>query len=209
MTGAHKFFRLYAPVICDPPPPPPPELRGMSRTLTLCLQLPHSNHHTAGAASWQNHDSSPPQSVFKLHSNVCLGLSNPYISSALWRQRKSKKTAYYIAILLRGLGEAVVTNDRCIIYSLWCTSHEHLVLSHPDNIHWYVVQPISKHIPTPSLVSLSDLSIIFYWMGLFFTWITLDGWALWLFYLITKSCPELRFGMHVLHCLESTNQYLE
>ena len=41
-----------------------------------------------------------------------------YNSSALWRQRKSKNTAHYIPILLRGLGEAVVTNDWCIIYSL-------------------------------------------------------------------------------------------
>ena len=87
-----------------------------------------------GAASWQNHDSSPPQSVIILHSNVCLGLSNPYISSALWRQRKSKNTAHYIPILLRGFGEAMVTNDWCIIYSLWCTSHEHFLLSHPKNI---------------------------------------------------------------------------
>ena len=161
----HNFFGLYAPVICDHP-----QLRGMSTTLTLCLQFPHSNHHTVEAASWQNHDSSPPQSVIILHSNVCLGLSNPYISSALWRQCKSKNTAHYIPILLRGLGEAMVTNDWCIIYSLWCTSHEHLVLRHPKNIltpntkydnRWYIVQPISKHIPTQSLVSLSILSIIF------------------------------------------------
>ena len=48
--------------------------------------VPHSNHHTVGAASWQNRDSSPPQSVIILHSNVCLGLSNPYISFALWTQ---------------------------------------------------------------------------------------------------------------------------
>ena len=48
-----------------------------------------------------------------------------------------------------------------------------------------------------------------YWMSLFFTWITPDGWALWLFYLITYICPELHFSMHVLHCLVSTNQYLE
>ena len=119
--------------------------------------VPHSNHHTVGEANQQNHDSSPPQSVIILHSNVCLGLSNPYISPALWRQCKSKSHP----ILLRGLGEAVVTNDWCIVYSLWCTSHEHLVLSHPKNIRWYMVQPISKHFPTPSLVSLSDLSIIF------------------------------------------------
>ena len=113
MTGAHNFFRLYAPVICDHP-----QLRGMSRTLILCLQFPHSNHLTVGAASCQNHDSSPPQSVIILHSNVCLGLSNPYISSTLWRQRKSKNTAHYIPILLRGFVEAMVTNDWCIIYSL-------------------------------------------------------------------------------------------
>ena len=96
--------------------------------------VPHGNHHTVGVASWQNHGSSSPQSVIILHSNVCLGLSNPYISSALWRQSKSKNTAHYIPILLRGFGEAMVTNDWCIIYSLWCTSHEHLVLSHHENI---------------------------------------------------------------------------
>ena len=39
--------------------------------------VPHSNHHTDGVASWQNHDSSPPQSVIILHGNVCLGLSTP------------------------------------------------------------------------------------------------------------------------------------
>ena len=35
MNGAHNFFCLYAPVICEQP-----HLRGMSRTLTLCLQFP-------------------------------------------------------------------------------------------------------------------------------------------------------------------------
>ena len=71
--------------------------------------VPHSNHHTVG--------------VIILHSNVCLGLSNPYISSALWRQRKSKNTAHYIPILLRGFGEAVVTNDWCIIHWVGAKVH--------------------------------------------------------------------------------------
>ena len=115
MTGAHNFFRLYAPVICEHPPPPP---QRNIEDFDFVSAVPHSNYHTAGAASCQNHDSSPRQSVFILHSNVCLGLSNPYISPAMWRQRKSKNTAHYIPILLRGLGEAVVTNDWCIIYSL-------------------------------------------------------------------------------------------
>ena len=163
MTGAHNFFRLDAPVICNHP-----QVRGLSRTLTLCLQFSIVTTILWGAASWQNHDSSPLQSVFILHSNVYLGLSNPYISSTLWRQRKSKNTAHYIPILFRGLGEVVVTNDWCIIYSLWCTSHEHLVLSHPKNIRWNIVQPISKHIPTPSLVSFSGLSIFFLFNESFF-----------------------------------------
>ena len=68
---------------------PPPAQRNVE-DFAFVSAVPHSNHYTAGAASWQNHDSSPLQSVFILHSNVCLGLSNPYISPALWRQRKSK-----------------------------------------------------------------------------------------------------------------------
>ena len=116
MTGAHNFFPLYAPVICDRPPHNPAQRN--VEDFDFVSAVPHSNHYTVGEASWQNHDISPPQSVIILHNNVCLGLSNPYISSALWRQRKSKNTAHYIPILLRGLGEAVVTNDWCIIYSL-------------------------------------------------------------------------------------------
>ena len=43
---------------------------------------------------------------------------------------KSQHICQAIPALLRGLGEAVVTNDWCMIYSLCCTSHENLVLSH-------------------------------------------------------------------------------
>ena len=129
-----------------------------------------------GAASWQNHDSSPPQSVIILHSNVCLGLSNPYISSALWRQRKTKNTALYIPILLRGLDEAVDANDRCFIYSLWCTSHEHLVFSHPKNIltpntkKWHPLIYCSTYFQAHSkpITSFSFIPQHYcYWMSLF------------------------------------------
>ena len=113
MTGAHNLFHLYAPVICDHPP-----AQMNVEDFDFVSAVAHSNHHTVGATSWHNHECPSPQSVFKLHSNVWLGLSNPYISFALWRQRKSKNTAHYIPILLRGLGEAVATNDWCIIYSL-------------------------------------------------------------------------------------------
>ena len=58
MTGAHIFFRLYAPVICDPTP-----AQRNVEDFDFVSAVPHSNHHTEGAAGWQNHDSSPPQSV--------------------------------------------------------------------------------------------------------------------------------------------------
>ena len=75
------FFRLYALVICDHAP-----AQRNVKDSDFMFAVPHSNHQTVGTASWQNHDSSPPQSVIILHCHVCLGLSNPYISSALWRQ---------------------------------------------------------------------------------------------------------------------------
>ena len=61
MTGAHNFFCLYAPVICDPPPHTPAQRN--VEDFDFVSAVPHSNHHTVGEASCQNHDSSPKQSV--------------------------------------------------------------------------------------------------------------------------------------------------
>ena len=123
---------------------------------------------------------------------------------------QSQHICQAIPTLLKGLGEAVVTNDGCTIYSIWCTSHEKLVLSHPPptppppkkkyiyiltpntkyDIRWYIVQPISKRIPIPSLVSLSDLNgyrakrALLLLDESIFTWITPTGWTLWSFSLI-------------------------
>ena len=74
------YFRLYSLVICDHAP----AQRNVEDSDCVSA-VPHSNHHTVETASWQNHDSSLPQSVIILHYHVCLGLSNPYISFALWR----------------------------------------------------------------------------------------------------------------------------
>ena len=91
MTGGHNLFSLYALVICDHAPPPPPA-QGNVEDVDFVCAVPYSNHHTVGTASWQNHDSSPPQSVIILHCNGCL--SNTDISSTLWRQCKSQITAH-------------------------------------------------------------------------------------------------------------------
>ena len=70
MAGAHIYFRLYALVICDHAP-----AQRNVEDLDFVSAVPHSNHHTMGTASWQNHDSSPSQSVIKLHCYVCLNRS--------------------------------------------------------------------------------------------------------------------------------------
>ena len=76
-----------------PLPPPPPPAQGNVEDFDFKSVVPHSNH-TVGTTSWQNHDSSPLQSVIILHCQGCLCLSNTYISYALWSERKSKMTAH-------------------------------------------------------------------------------------------------------------------
>ena len=84
MTGAHNLFCLYALVKWPLPP-----AQGNVEDFDFVSAVPQSNHPTVGTASWQNHDSPPPQYVIILHCHVCLCLSNTYISSALLRHCKS------------------------------------------------------------------------------------------------------------------------
>ena len=117
MTRAYNFFRLYALVICDHAP-----AKRNIEDLTLCLQFPIVTTTLWGQLAGKTRTVFSLQSVITLHCHGCLALSNPYISSALWRQYKCKKQYIYqamdIPVLLRGWGEAAVTNDWCIIYSL-------------------------------------------------------------------------------------------
>ena len=128
MTGAHNFFCLYAPFICDHP-----QLRGMSRTLPLCLQFPIVTTILCGQLAGKAMTVLPAVCYYTAQQSLSRSIK-PLHFLRMWRQRENKNTAHYIPILLRGLGAAVVTNDWCSIYSLWCTLHEHLVLSHPKNI---------------------------------------------------------------------------
>ena len=115
MTGAHNFFRLYALVICDHAP-----AQRNVEDFDFLSEVPHSYHHTVGTASWQNHYSSSPQSAIILHCHVCLCLSNHNFPPHCGDNEKVKTQHIYqamdIPVLLRGWGEAVVTNDWRIIY---------------------------------------------------------------------------------------------
>ena len=57
MTGVHNLFRLYALVICDHSPPAQENVEDID----FVSGVPHSNHHTMGTASWQNHDTVLPR----------------------------------------------------------------------------------------------------------------------------------------------------
>ena len=111
MAGAHNFFRLYALVICDHAP-----AQRNVEDFDFVSEVPHSNHHTVGTASWQNHDSSSPQSAIFVYVYQSTTFP-PHCGD----NEKVKKQHIYqamdIPVLLRGWGEAVVTNDWRIIYS--------------------------------------------------------------------------------------------
>ena len=152
MTGAHNFFRLYALVICDHAP-----AQRNVEDFDFVSEVPHSNHHTVGTASWQNNDRSSLQSAIILHCHVCLCLSNHNISSTLL-----KNPIFFV----------IFQGDPDPLSPLWirpCIAIDALSLnisSQPPQTQNMTsadifVQPISKLIPTPSLVSFSDLSIIF------------------------------------------------
>ena len=120
-AGVHNLFCLYALIICDHCPPrplisAPPHPRGMLRTLILCLQVPIVlNHHTVGKASWQNHDSLLLYYTAMVAYVYQTPTFPPHYGDKV--KVKSQHICQAIPALLRGLGEAVVTNDWCIIYS--------------------------------------------------------------------------------------------
>ena len=115
MAGVHNLLRLYALVICDHCPRPP--AKGNVEDFDFCLQfLIVLNHHTAGTASWQNHDCL----LLYCTAMVAYVYQTPTFPSHYGDnvKVKSQHICQAIPALLRGLGEAVVTNAWCIIYSL-------------------------------------------------------------------------------------------
>ena len=147
-----------------PPPPPPPQGNVEDChfvTFILCLQFPIVlNHRTVGTASWQNHNSL----LFYCTATVAYVYQTPTFLPHYGDnvKVKSQHICQAIPALLRGLGEAVVTNDWCIIYSLCCTSQpppKNIMAPNTKyDIRWYIFQHIPKYIPTPSLVSLSNFN---------------------------------------------------
>ena len=119
MTGAHNFFRLYALVICDHAP-----AQRNVEDFDFVSEAPHSNHHTVRTASWQNHDSSPPPppSLLLYCTAMFVYVYQTTTFPPHCGDNEKVKTQHIyqaldIPVLLRGWGEAVVTNDWRIIYS--------------------------------------------------------------------------------------------
>ena len=127
-----------------PPPPPPPLPRGMSRTLILFLQFPIVTNTLWGQLAGKTMTVFPRSLLLYCTAMVAYVYQTPTFPPHYGDNIKVKSQHICQAnpALLRGLGEAVVTNEWCIIYSLWCTSHENLVFSPPP--------PPTKNILTPN-----------------------------------------------------------
>ena len=84
--------------------------------------VPHSNHHTVETACWQSRTVLPGSLLL-----YCTAMSVYVYQTATFpphcADNINVKTQYIyqamdIPVLLRGWGEAAVTNDWCFIYSL-------------------------------------------------------------------------------------------
>ena len=116
MTGGHNLFRLYALIICDHCLPAQRNVGDID----FVSAVPHSNRHTMGTASWQNMTVLPRNLLLYCTAMVAYVYQTPTFLPHYGDNVKVKSQHICLAIpvLLRGLGEAVVTNDWCIIYSL-------------------------------------------------------------------------------------------
>ena len=134
MTGGHDLFCLNALVICDHCPPSPPQPRGMSRTLVLPLQFPIVTTTPWGQLAGKTMAVLPHSLLLYCTAMVAYVYQTPIFPPHYGDNVKVKSQHICQAIfaLLRGLGEAMITNNWCIIYSPWCTSHENLVFSQPS-----------------------------------------------------------------------------
>ena len=110
-----------------------PQPRGMSRTLILCLQLPIVTTTLWGQLAGKTMTALPRNMLFYCTAMVAYVCQTPTFPPHYGDNVKVKSHHICQAIpaLIRSLGEAVATNDWCIIYSLCCTLHEILVFSHP------------------------------------------------------------------------------
>ena len=108
--------------------------RGMSRTVTLCLQFPIVTTTLWGQLAGKTMTVLPRSLLLYFTVMFVYVYQTPTFPPHCGGNVKVKTQhidqAMDIPVLLRGWGEAVVTNDWCIIYSLQCTSHENLVLNH-------------------------------------------------------------------------------
>ena len=124
MTDGHTLFRLYALVICVhcPPPPPPPPAQGNVEDFDFVSAVPHSYQTNTlwGQLAGKTMTVFPRSLLLYCTAMVAYVYQtptfHPYYGDNI--NLKSQHICQANPALLRGLGEAVVTNEWCIIYSL-------------------------------------------------------------------------------------------
>ena len=119
MTGGHNLFRLYALVICDHGPSPPPA-KGNVEDFDFVSAVLIVTTTLWGQLDGKTMTVLPCSMVLYCTAMVSYVYQTPTFPPHYRDNAKVKSQCISQAIpaLLRGFGEAVVTNDWCIIYSL-------------------------------------------------------------------------------------------
>ena len=192
----------------------------MSRTLILFLQFPIVTNTLWGQLAGKTMRVFPRSLLLYCTSMVAYVYQTPTFPPHYGDNIKVKSQHICQAnpALLRGLGEAVVTNEWCIIYSLWCTLHENLVFSPPPHTH-KIYWPQTQNMTSADVFSTyfevhsNPITSFSFWPQL------LKGWTSiifigWVCFHLDHACDLILLliigiTMHILHCLVSTHQYLK
>ena len=119
MTGGLIYYAFMHKSFVTTAPPPPPQAQG-SRTLILCLQFPIVTTTLWGQLACKTMTVLPRSLLLYCTAMVAYVYQTPTFHPQYGDNLKVKSQHICQAIpsLLSGLGEAVVTNDWCIINSL-------------------------------------------------------------------------------------------
>ena len=119
MTGAHNLFAfLHLSSVTTAPPPP---AQGYVEDFDFLSAFPHSNHHTVWRQLAGKTVTVRPRSLLLYCTAMFVYVYQTSPFSPHYGDNvkvKSQHICQAIPALLRGLDEAVVTNDWCIIYGL-------------------------------------------------------------------------------------------
>ena len=143
MTGAHNFFPLYALVICDHAP-----AQRNVEDFDFVSEVPHSKHHTVRQLAGKTMTVHTRSLLLYCIAMFVYVYQTTTFPPHCGDNEKVKTQNIYqamdIPVLLRGWGEAVVTNDWRFIYSP-CADPESVARGGPTWQRFFFLMGGSKY----------------------------------------------------------------